>query len=118
MRLIYAGGHCHAPSCISLRLYINDTKTGNMTLLCDQVPVPGKGNVKVDRFDDKGYIHIPPCLWSDDPSEGLEKTVWLPANTELVSITKKNNTHKGHFGEMASWQMRGVNYPSPATTLI
>ena len=25
MRLIYAGGHCHAPSCVSIELYRNDT---------------------------------------------------------------------------------------------
>jgi len=110
IRVLYAGGHCHAPSCVSLQLYINTT--GNMTLLCDQVPVPGKGDVEHDRFDEKGYIKIPPCLWSDDPSEGLEKSVWLPQDTELVSITKKRNTHTGHYGEMASWQMRGVTWPA------
>ena len=42
------------------------------------------------------------------PGSGLDKTVWLPNNTELVSITKKKNTDTGHYGEMASWQMRGV----------
>ena len=26
----------------------------------------------------------------------------------LVSIKRNRNTHDGHFGEMASWQMRGV----------
>lgn len=116
IRILYAGGHCHAPSCFSLNLYINDTSTGNMTLLCEQIPIPGKGNVTHDRFDDKGYIHIPPCLWSDDPSEGLDKSVWLPENTQLVSVTKKRNTHTGHFGEMASWQMRGVTYPASNAT--
>jgi hypothetical protein len=113
IRLLYAGGHCHAPSCISLNLYINDTTTGNMTMLCQAKPILGKGNVSHDRFDDKGYIHIPPCLWSDDPSEGLDKSVWLPQDTQLVSITKKRNTHVGHYGEMASWQCRGVTFQSP-----
>jgi len=118
IRIIYAGGHCHAPSCVSLSLYINDTKTGEMSLLCDQTPIPGKGNISVDRFDEKGYIHIPPCLWSDDPAEGLERSIWLPKDTELVSITKKRNTHVGHFGEMASWQMRGVTYPNTDGFLV
>ena len=30
--------------------------------------------------------------------------------SQLVSIKRNNNTHMGHFGEMASWQMRGVNF--------
>jgi len=120
IRILYAGGHCHAPSCVSLSLYINDTATGNLTLLCDQIPVHGKGHFPADKFDEKGYIHIPPCLWSDDPSEGLDRSVWLPKDTQLVSIARKRNTHVGHFGEMASWQMRGVNFPAPSqpTTFV
>merc|ERR1719258_807779 len=31
-RLIYAGGHCHAPTCLGMRLYRNDT--GVPELLC------------------------------------------------------------------------------------
>ena len=48
------------------------------------------------------------CLWGDD--KGLEPSVLLPPNTELVSIKRNKNTHVGHYGEMASWQMRGVNF--------
>jgi hypothetical protein len=36
--------------------------------------------------------------------------VLLPPNTALVSIKKNHNTRAGHFGEMASWQMRGLTY--------
>ncbi|KAK3083427.1 hypothetical protein FSP39_022315 [Pinctada imbricata] len=107
MRLIYAGGHCHAPACISMELYRNDTGH-EMELLCRQIPVYGKGNVKDNKYDEEGYIALPPCLWGDD--EGLEPSVFLPANTPLVSIKHNWNTKMGHYGEMASWQMRGVYF--------
>ena len=53
---------------------------------------------------------LPPCLWGAK-EEGLAPPSWLPANTPMVSIKRNRNTHAGHFGEMASWQMRGVNFP-------
>jgi len=114
IRLLYAGGHCHAPSCLSLDLYVN--QSGTLTVLCAQRPKYGTGDPD-DRFDELGYLAIPPCLWSDDPAEGLQPSVWLPRDTHLVSVKKNRNTHMGHYGEMASWQMRGVSFPS-ATTLI
>jgi len=104
MRLIYAGGHCHAPSCISIELYRNDTGE----LLCRQLPLYGTGNVTHDKFDEAGYVALPPCLWGDD--KGLNPSVLLPPNTPLLSIKKNVNTHVGHFGEMASWQMRGTDF--------
>lgn len=106
VRLIYAGGHCHAPACLSLTLYRNDTGH-EMEILCQQLPVFGKGNITRDKYDEKGYIALPPCLWGK--GQGLEPSVLLPPNTPLVSIKRNINTHVGHFGEMASWQMRGVN---------
>ena len=104
MRLIYAGGHCHAPSCLKMELYRNDTGA----LLCRQIPVTGKGNVLVDKYDEAGYILIPPCLWGDEG--GLEPSVLMPPNTPLLMVKHNRNTHTGHFGEMASWQMRGVSF--------
>ena len=62
-----------------------------------------------DKFDEAGYVVLPPCLWGSE-EEGLEPAVWLPANTPMVSIKKNHNTNAGHYGEMASWQMRGVNF--------
>jgi len=100
INLIYAGGHCHTPSCISLELYNFDTGE----LLCSQVPHVGTGGS--DKFDELGYIAIPPCLWGS-PDEGLVPPSLLSLDTHLLSIKKSNNTY-GHFGEMASWQMRGV----------
>lgn len=107
-RLIYAGGHCHAPSCIRLDLYRNDT--GTPQLLCRQAPTYGQGN-PADKYDEAGYILIAPCLWSDDPAEGVAATEWLPEDTPMFSVAMERNTHLGHFGQMASWQMRGVSTP-------
>lgn len=115
IRLIYAGGHCHAPSCISIELYHN--LTGTPELLCRQLPYYGQGNFPKDKWDEAGYVTLPPCLWSDEDPK-LDRSVWLPANTPLFSIKKNNNTHLGHFGEMASWQMRGVNFPADPPTFV
>jgi len=115
IRLIYAGGHCHAPSCLSIELYHN--KTGTPELLCRQLPKYGQGNFPKDKWDEAGYAALPPCLWSDeDPS--LDNSVWLPTNTPMISIKKNKNTHLGHFGEMASWQMRGVMFPADPPTFV
>jgi len=108
-RMIYAGGHCHAPSCISIELYRNDT--GTPQLLCHQATKYGEGEVDKDKFDEAGYVVLPPCLWGD-ASEGLEAPSWLPPNTPMFSIKRNRNTWTGHYGEMASWQMRGVNFPA------
>ena len=35
----------------------------------------------------------------------------------MYSIKRNFNTHMGHYGEMASWQMRGVNFPVPNKTI-
>jgi len=99
INLIYAGGHCHAPSCISMELYHADTGR----LLCSHSPSYGKSH---EVFDELDYITLPPCLWGD-AEEGLMAPVFLPFNANLTSI-KRNNATYGHYGEMASWQMRGI----------
>lgn len=101
MRLIYAGGHCHAPSCLSMELYRNDTGE----LLCQNIPKIGLAR-QGDKWDEAGYIALPPCLWGNDT--GLEPSVLLPPGTPLLAIKRNHNTNGGHYGEMASWQMRGV----------
>ena len=40
VHLVYAGGHCHAPSCISMELYNADTGK----LLCRHSPVYGQSD--------------------------------------------------------------------------
>ena len=47
-RIVYAGGHCHAPACVSIELYEN--KSGIPNLICRQLPKYGKGNTKVDKY--------------------------------------------------------------------
>ena len=59
-------------------------------------------------YDEEGYLALPPCLWGDD--EGLAPSVLLPPGAQVYSVKKNKNTHTGHYGEMASWQMRGRNY--------
>lgn len=109
-RLLYAGGHCHAPACLSIELWKNNT--GTPEILCRQLPKYGEGNVHIDKYDEANYLALPPCLWSDKGAEGLLPSVWIPENTPMFSIKRNRNTHIGHFGEMASWQMRGVGFPA------
>merc|ERR1711957_42826 len=120
VRLLYAGGHCHAPACLSIELYENST--GTPKILCRQLPKYGGGNVSHDKYDEAGYLALPPCLWSDKGGEGLEPSVFLGPNTPVFSVKKNRNTHLGHWGEMASWQMRGVHFPasnaSAASTFV
>ena len=99
-KLIYAAPHCHAPTCISMELYNGDTGQ----LLCHVDGVLGQGRDQV-RYDEKGYIRLNPCVWG--PDEGLSEAPFISWNTSLISIKKNNNTW-GHYGEMASWQMRGT----------
>ena len=102
--LIYAAPHCHAPSCISMELYNADTGQ----LICRVEPTFGKSN---NVYDEHGFLALPPCIWGDDEAEGLLPPPGLSLDTKLMSI-KKNNSTLGHFGEMASWQMRGVIVPT------
>lgn len=106
VKLIYANGHCHAASCISLELYNNDTGE----LLCRQVGHMGRtrnpDTVRGADYDEAGYVTIPPCLWGEG-SPGLLPPRLLTWETNLTSVKRTNSTY-GHTGEMAHWQMRGV----------
>jgi len=99
-----------------MTLYHNES--GTLKPLCVQKPVYGQGTFPVDKFDEAGYIFIPPCLWSDHGDQGLDASKWLPQGSQLVSIKHNWNTHTGHFGEMASWQMRGVSFPARNATVV
>merc|ERR1712142_280236 len=101
INLIYTAGHCHAPSCISISMELYNADTG--MLLCAHNPVYGQSH---QVFDELGYITIPPCLWGEE-EEALIKPTFLPFHANLTSIKRNNNTD-GHYGEIASWQMRGV----------
>jgi len=99
VKLILAGPHCHAPSCLSMDLYNADTGQ----LLCHVEPNHGSGK---GLYDEDGFLTIPPCLWGD-ASDGLMEPQLLSLDTTLMSI-KRNNSTLPHTGEMASWQMRGI----------
>ena len=47
INLIYAGGHCHAPSCISMELFNADTGK----LLCRHNPVYGQSHEVSQRYN-------------------------------------------------------------------
>ena len=87
-----------------MELYHADTGR----LLCSHYPTYGKSH---EIFDEFGYLAIPPCLWGEE-DEGLVAPVYLPYDANLTSIKRNNNTYT-HYGEMASWQMRGVLVNEP-----
>jgi hypothetical protein len=113
VKIAFAGGHCHAPACLSLELYNADTGA----LICRQVPILGTSlhpnasstaggdGSTGGAYDEKGYVSIPPCLWGAE-EHGLAPAPLLSWGTNLTSVKRVNNTY-AHFGEMASWQMRG-----------
>eukprot|EP00730_Choanoeca_flexa_P014858 TRINITY_DN6649_c0_g2_i2.p1 TRINITY_DN6649_c0_g2~~TRINITY_DN6649_c0_g2_i2.p1 ORF type:complete len:719 (+),score=185.41 TRINITY_DN6649_c0_g2_i2:78-2234(+) len=101
INLIYVSGHCHAPSCLSMELYNADTGE----LICEVLPSYGKGTG--GRFDELDYVALAPCLFGS-ADEGLNEPMFLNYDTNLMSIKRNNNTYS-HYGEMASWQMRGVH---------
>jgi len=108
VELIYAGPHCHAPSCLSMELY--HANTGK--LLCHMDAQYGASD---ELYDEKGYVHLPPCLWGHE--DGLPKPLLLGLDDELLSIKRNNNTYY-HYGDMASWQMRGVVVPKASSEKV
>ena len=107
IKLVYAGPHCHAPSCLGMELWNVDTDE----LLCKMAPEYGDG--KGEKFDEFMYATLPPCIYSGDSDSDsggdddiLSKQPFLPWNTTIKSICIQNST-TAHYGQMASWQMRG-----------
>jgi len=88
--LVAAHFHCHAPTCLSVQLYLNETRE----LLCREDPIYGK--------NEPGFILQPPCLWGDSKF-GLE----APPNVtdKYLYAVKTSNATYGHHGEMAWLQM-------------
>merc|ERR1712012_870445 len=74
-----------------------------INLIYAHYPTYGKTH---EVFDELGYLAIPPCIWGTE-QEGLIAPIFLPFNANLTSIKRNNNTYT-HYGEMASWQMRGI----------
>lgn len=105
--LVAAHHHCHAPTCLRVELWNNDTGK----ILCAQEPVYG-GTHKIDlpAYDEPGYIATPPCLWGY-PEHGLEAPPLVSGmKIRVVAIT--NSTY-GHHGEMALPEIALVQGPLP-----
>jgi hypothetical protein len=105
IKLLYINGHCHAVACIQFDLYNDDTGE----LLCRQQRRKGetlRPSTNGKRFDEAGYISLPPCLFGDR-EEGLKPPMFLSFETNLRSVKITNATYT-HYGEMAHWQTRGV----------
>jgi len=104
VQLVMAGGHCHAPACLSLELWNEDSGE----LLCRITPVRGAGDAPQDEA---GYLWLPHCAWGD-AADGLRPPPVLHLGTNLRAIKRANSTHY-HYGVMAIWQMRGAFLPEP-----
>jgi hypothetical protein len=85
--------HCHAPTCLAMRVYNNVTGE----LLCEERSVYGQGRRNVS-MDEPGFIAVPPCVWGRE-SDGLAP----PPNLTGIAlrVVKKSNATYGHHGEMA-----------------
>lgn len=103
--------HCHAPTCLSMKMYrcppktkVCNEKTG--TLLCEERPRYGH---EQDEFGETGYILQPPCLWGSKDF-GLEEPPSV--NGYVLGAVKTSNATHGHHGEMAWHQMYIFDKPT------
>ena len=99
VKLLMAGGHCHAPACLDIELVNADTGER----LCRVAPASGAGDAV---YDEAGYVWLPPCAWADDDAR-LPRPPVLGLDTRLTSIKRVNSTYE-HYGVMAIWQMRAA----------
>merc|ERR550525_1161704 len=82
-----------------MEVWFYDEATKKPTeLLCKNDVIIGQGRPDVP-FDEKNFIGIKTCLFSDDPSLGLEP---MPILSDRTLYFKKvsNNTY-GHTGDMS-----------------
>lgn len=84
--------HCHAPTCLGGAMYFNDTGE----LICNQLALHGKGTS--DKFDEKDYIAMPPCLFGRT-ADGLQPPPQVGGRPIHMIFT--TNSTNGHHGEMA-----------------
>lgn len=107
VHLVKAHFHCHAPTCLRVEMWNNDTGK----LLCRQEPVYGGRNgtwLDLPAYAEPGYIATPPCMWGS-PEHGLEPPPLVSGvNIRVVAVT--NNTY-GHHGEMALPEISLVHGP-------
>lgn len=103
--VVAAHYHCHAPTCLSLEVYNNQTGE----LLCREETYHGQGtDLKPggDKFDQEGYIDIAPCMWGSPPLMPPPLVSGIPLFIKAVT----NSTY-GHYGDMALPQMVLASLP-------
>ena len=112
MFMVLSHHHCHAPTCLRLEMWNNDTGR----LLCRQEPLyGGTGAIDPPAFDEPGYIAMPPCMWGAR-AHGLEPPPKMNGVTiRVVSVT---NATWGHHGEMALPEVSLVPGPLPQDMLM
>ena len=105
IELRYAGGHCHAPSCLSIELYA-DSGDYPGELLCKIQPVAGKSAA---AQDEENYLYLPPCMWSlaNETVDGLPPAPVFFPHSKFHAI-KRVNSSSYHYGIMAIFQSTGV----------
>ena len=99
--LVLVHHHCHAPTCLRVELWNNDTGS----LLCAQEPLyGGVGHASLRDFDEPGYIAIPDCFWG-----GAENGLEPPPDLTGVPlhVVKTANATLGHYGEMSGTRTWG-----------
>jgi hypothetical protein len=98
--LISGHFHCHAPTCLQFDLF--DNVTG--ALICREVPIYGghSNGILEKKFDEQGYIAIPPCIFGNEEDGLLSPTI--VSNRTLHAVKYANSTY-GHHGEMAWLQV-------------
>lgn len=103
--LVASHHHCHAPTCLRLDMWNNDTGK----LICRQEPIHGGAGSGIELpWDEEGYIATPPCLWGS-PSHGLEAPPKM--NGVTIRVVAVTNSTYGHHGEMALPEISLVEGP-------
>lgn len=64
----------------------------------DTLHIEGTHKIDEPRFDEDGYIAMPPCLWGS-PEDGLLPPPFM--NNMTIKVTALTNNTYGHHGEMA-----------------
>ena len=98
--------HCHAPTCLSMTLYDDDT---NATICREDAAYGGNGSSSAYRgkWGERGFIAMPPCIFSaGDKSPPWDRYTPPPElNTTRFRLVKRCNATHGHHGEMAHGQI-------------
>merc|ERR1712037_508773 len=110
--------HCHAPTCLVFELYmclpgtqVCNNATGR--LLCHQEPSYGGHGLVEPKWDEEGYLLLPPCKWGSSEF-GLEEPPDLKGM--ILGMVKVSNATVGHTGEMVAGQV--LTHPKKDPVLV